>query len=48
MQSQEKLTKADITIVGAGVMGASIAYQLSRRTDKSILVGPEEVDKPLN
>ena len=38
MPMRSKLTKADITIIGAGVMGASIAWQLSKRTDKSILV----------
>ena len=36
--------KADIVIVGAGVMGLSIAHQISRRDDSSIVV----LDKALN
>ncbi len=38
MSTREKLAQADIAVIGAGVMGASIAYQLARRTDKSIVV----------
>lgn len=29
--------ETDIVIAGAGVMGASIAFQLSRQTDKRVL-----------
>lgn len=35
---QENLTKADIVIIGAGVMGANIAWQLSQNSNKSIVV----------
>lgn len=38
MNGKTTLQKADIVIVGAGVMGASIAFQLSKRTDKRILI----------
>lgn len=38
MKSKTTLDKADIVIIGAGVMGASIAFQLSKRTDKRILI----------
>lgn len=36
--NEASLTNADIVIIGAGVMGASIAFQLSKRTDKRIVV----------
>lgn len=38
MTSKERLASADMVVIGAGVMGASIAFHLSRRTDKRILV----------
>ncbi len=38
MNKQDVLTQADIVVIGAGVMGASIAYQLNKRTNKRILV----------
>lgn len=33
-----QISKADIVIVGAGVMGASIAFQLSKQTNKNIII----------
>ena len=38
MNNNSTITRADIVIVGAGIMGASIAFQLSRQTDKQIVV----------
>ncbi len=32
------LTHADVVILGAGIMGASIAFQLSRQSDKKVVV----------
>jgi len=41
------LKKADIVIVGAGVMGASIAYQLSRSSSKRVRVVVVDQHAPL-
>ncbi len=38
MSSKSALAKTDILVIGAGVMGASIAHQLNRQTDKRITV----------
>lgn len=38
MNSTGVLDKADILVLGAGVMGASIAWQLSRKTNRRILI----------
>lgn len=38
MSSNRVLAKTDVLAIGAGVMGASIAHQLNRQTDKRITV----------
>ena len=38
MPNHSAIARADIVIIGAGIMGASIAFQLSRQTDKQIIV----------
>ena len=38
MSSGERLERADIVIIGAGIMGASIAFQLTRRSDRKVVV----------
>ena len=38
MPNHSAIARAEIVIIGAGIMGASIAFQLSRRTDKQIIV----------
>ena len=38
MNQRSVLTQANIVVIGAGVMGASIAYQLNQRSDKRILL----------
>jgi len=38
MPDHPTIARADIIIIGAGIMGASIAFQLSRQTDKQIIV----------
>jgi len=38
MPDHPAIARADIVIIGAGIMGASIAFQLSRQTDKQIIV----------
>ncbi len=38
MSSGERLERADIVIIGAGIMGASIAFQLTRRSDRKVAV----------
>jgi sarcosine oxidase subunit beta len=38
MPDHPTIASADIIIIGAGIMGASIAFQLSRQTDKQIIV----------
>lgn len=36
--STSRLAEADIVIIGAGVMGASIAFQLSRLSEKKVII----------
>ena len=36
MPDHPAIARADIIIIGAGIMGASIAFQLSRQTDKPV------------
>ena len=38
MTNHPTIGRADIIIIGAGIMGASIAFQLSRQSDKQIIV----------
>lgn len=38
MGSGERLASADVVVVGAGIMGASIAFQLARRSDRKVAV----------
>jgi len=38
MSDSDVLTEADIVVIGAGVMGSSIAYQLGRRTNQKVVV----------
>ena len=38
MPDHPAIARADIVIIGAGIMGASIAFQLSRQNDKQIIV----------
>ena len=38
MGSRERLASADVVVVGAGIMGASIAFQLTRRPDRKVTV----------
>ena len=38
MSSKSVLVQTDILVIGAGVMGASIAHQLRIQTDKRITV----------
>jgi len=38
MPDHPTIARADIVIIGAGIMGASIAFQLSRQNDKQIIV----------
>ena len=38
MNAHTILAKFDIIIIGAGIMGSSIAFQLSKQTNKSILI----------
>ena len=40
-QGRERLGAADIVVVGAGIMGASIAYQLARRSGRKIAIVDE-------
>ena len=40
-QGRERLRTADIVVVGAGIMGASIAYQLARRSGRKIAIVDE-------
>ena len=36
--ANSSLMRADVVILGAGIMGASIAFQLSRQSDKKVAV----------
>ena len=38
MSAEAPIARADVVVVGAGVMGASIAFQLSRKSDKRVVV----------
>ena len=38
VQGKERLGTADIVVVGAGIMGASIAFQLARRSDRKVVI----------
>ena len=38
MPNHTTIARADIIIIGAGIMGASIAFQLSRQNDKQVVV----------
>ncbi len=38
MSRRDTLARADIAVIGAGIMGASIAYQLNRQSDRRIVV----------
>ena len=41
VQGRERLGAADVVVVGAGIMGASIACQLARRSDRRVVVVDE-------
>ena len=41
VRSGERLGTADIVVIGAGIMGASIACQLARRSDRRVVVVDE-------
>ena len=38
MSSGERLERADIVVIGAGIMGASIAFQLTKTSDRKVVV----------
>jgi glycine/D-amino acid oxidase-like deaminating enzyme len=38
---KERLASADVVIIGAGIMGASIAFQLAKQSDRKIVVVDE-------
>ena len=38
VRGRERLGAADIVVVGAGIMGASIAFQLTRQSDRKVVV----------
>ena len=38
MSAEAPIARADVVVVGAGVMGASIAFQLSRKSGKRVVV----------
>ena len=40
-RGRERLGAADIVVIGAGIMGASIAFQLARRSDRRVVVVDE-------
>ena len=41
VQDKERLETADIVVIGAGIMGASIAFQLTRQSDRRVVVVDE-------
>ena len=41
MSSKERLARADIVVIGAGIMGASIAFQLAKNSDRNVVVVDE-------
>ena len=41
VRGRERLGAADIVVVGAGIMGASIAFQLARQSDRKVVVVDE-------
>ncbi len=41
VQSKERLADADIVVVGAGIMGASIAFQLAKQSRRRVVVVDE-------
>ena len=41
VRSGERLAAADIVVIGAGIMGASIACQLAKRSDRRVVVVDE-------
>ena len=38
MSTQATLAQADVVVIGAGIMGAAIAYQLNRQSDQRVVV----------
>ena len=41
VQGKERLGAADVVVVGAGIMGASIAFQLTRQSGRRVVVVDE-------
>ena len=39
--SKDQLARADIVVIGAGVMGASIAFQLTKNSDRKVIIVDE-------
>ena len=41
MSRKERLARADIVVIGAGIMGASIAFQLTKNSDRKVIIVDE-------